>query len=338
MDRYDVVLGPALDGGYYLIGLKKAAPPLFHEIPWSTDRVLALTNEKAAKLGLSVGVLPEWRDVDTIDDLNMLIDASQLDARKPKQEQSFSATNSRRIATARQTTAFTHREEVMSTNVALITGGAKGIGRGIALDLAAQHWKIAFCYRTSEADAKDTAAAIVERGGQASPIRCDVSDPVAAQQLVARVEQQWGQIDALINGAGPYHRVNLFDETVAGWKEMFDGNLHPIFYLAQAAAPGMKARKSGRIINFSMANADHMICSTGRDRSLYRQSRRLILTRTLAKLLAPHGITVNAISPGFIDSGSAPPGELAGMTKRIPAGYIGSGRRHRRRRTLSIES
>jgi rSAM/selenodomain-associated transferase 1 len=91
LDRYDAILGPALDGGYYLIGLKKVAPPLFRDIPWSTDRVLALTNEKAAMLGLSVGVLPEWRDVDTIDDLNILIEASQLDARKPKQEQSFSA-------------------------------------------------------------------------------------------------------------------------------------------------------------------------------------------------------------------------------------------------------
>jgi len=91
LDRYDAVLGPALDGGYYLIGLKKAAPPLFRDIPWSTDRVLALTKEKAAMLGLSVGFLPEWRDVDTIDDLSVLIDASQLDARKPKQEQSFSA-------------------------------------------------------------------------------------------------------------------------------------------------------------------------------------------------------------------------------------------------------
>lgn len=90
LDRDDAVLGPALDGGYYAIGLKKAAPALFHDIPWSTNRVLALTKEKAAALGLSIGLLPEWRDVDTIEDLNFLIDASHLDARKPKQEQSFS--------------------------------------------------------------------------------------------------------------------------------------------------------------------------------------------------------------------------------------------------------
>lgn len=212
----------------------------------------------------------------------------------------------------------------MTTNVALITGGAKGIGRGIALDLAAKQWRIAFCYRTSEAAAKDTAAAIVERGGQALPIRCDVSDPVAAKELVGRVEQEWGQIDVLINGAGPYHRVNLFEESVEGWAEMFDSNLHPIFYLARAAAPGMKARRSGRIITFSMANADQLIAQPEVTAHFIAKAGVLILTRTLAKLLAPHGITVNAVSPGFIDSGSAPPGELGAMAKRIPAGYIGT--------------
>ena len=212
----------------------------------------------------------------------------------------------------------------MSTKVALITGGAKGIGRGIALDLATQKWNIAFCYRTSDAEAEKTAAAITERGGQARAIRCDVSDPAAAKQMVEQVEKEWGHIDVLVNGAGPYHRVNLFEETVEGWNEMFDGNLHPIFYLAQAVAPGMKANKSGRIINFSMANADQMISQPDVTAHYIAKSGVLILTRTLAKLLAPHGITVNAVSPGFINSGSAPPEELAGMTKRIPAGYIGT--------------
>lgn len=212
----------------------------------------------------------------------------------------------------------------MTQQVALITGGARGIGRGIALDLASRHWKIAICYRTSEADAQKTALAITERGGQALAVRCDVSDPVAAKHLVAQVEQTWGRIDVLINGAGPYHRINLFDETVEGWNEMFDGNLHPIFYLAQAVAPGMKSRKSGRIINFSMANADQLLSQPDVTAHYIAKAGVLILTRTLAKLLAPHGITVNAVSPGFIDSGSAPPEELAGMTKRIPAGYIGT--------------
>lgn len=212
----------------------------------------------------------------------------------------------------------------MREKVALITGGAKGIGRGIALDLASRNWRVAFCYRTSEQDAKQTAVAVSERGGEALAVRCDVSDPSAARSLAAQVEKRWGRIDALINGAGPYHRVNLFEETVEGWNAMFSGNLHPIFYLAQVVAPGMKARKSGRIINFSMANADQMGAQPDVTAHYIAKAGVLILTRTLAKLLAPHGITVNAVSPGFIDSGSAPPEELTGMTKRIPAGYIGT--------------
>jgi len=207
--------------------------------------------------------------------------------------------------------------------VALITGGAKGIGRAVALDLAAGKWRVALCYRTSEQEAADTAREIMARGGECVTVRCDVSDPTAARNLAVQVEQSWGRVDALINCAGPYHRLNLLDETPEGWNEMFDHNLHPVFYLAQAVAPGMKARKQGRIVNFSMANADQMVAQPEVTAHYIAKAGVLILTRTLAKMLAPHGITVNAISPGFIDSGSAPPGELAGMAKKIPAGYVG---------------
>jgi 3-oxoacyl-[acyl-carrier protein] reductase len=211
----------------------------------------------------------------------------------------------------------------MTERVVVITGGARGIGKAIALDLAAQKWSVAIAYRTSEKEASETSQAIVARGGTPMAVRCDVSDPAAAYNFIQQVEQTWGRIDALINGAGPYHRVNLFEETPHGWGEMFANNLHPIFYLAHAATPGMKARKYGRIVNFSMANADQMIAQPEITAHYIAKAGVLILTRTLAKLLAPHGITVNAVSPGFIDSGSAPAGELAGMAKRIPAGYIG---------------
>ncbi|MFB3147901.1 MAG: SDR family NAD(P)-dependent oxidoreductase, partial [Thermodesulfobacteriota bacterium] len=135
---------------------------------------------------------------------------------------------------------------------------------------------------------------------------------------------EWGRIDALINCAGPYHRVNILKETPEGWNSMFDNNLHPVFYLSQAVAPGMKERGWGRIINFSMANADKMIAQTEVTAHYIAKAGVLMLTRALARQLAPDGITVNAISPGFVNSGSASEDELQAMVKRIPAGYIGS--------------
>lgn len=211
----------------------------------------------------------------------------------------------------------------MADRVAVITGGARGIGRGLALELAAQGWSIAFTYRTSEQAARETAAAIEAYGVNAQPLRCDVSEAAAGRRMVEQVEHTWGRIDALVHCAGPYHRVNLMEETPAGWTSMFDNNLHPVFYLTQAVAPGMKARRYGRIITFSMANADQMIAQPDVTAHYIAKAGVLILTRTWAKILAPFGITVNAISPGFIDSGSAPAEELAGMIKRIPAGYVG---------------
>ena len=155
-------------------------------------------------------------------------------------------------------------------------------------------------------------------------MKCDVSDPKAAEELVRQVESEWGRIDALINCAGPYHRVNILEETIKGWHSMFDNNLHPVFYLSRAVAPGMKERKWGRIINFGMANADKLSAQSETTAHYIAKSGVLILTRSLARVLAPHGITVNSISPGFIGSGSAPQEELSKTVKTMPAGYVGN--------------
>jgi 3-oxoacyl-[acyl-carrier protein] reductase len=105
---------------------------------------------------------------------------------------------------------------------------------------------------------------------------------------------------------------------------MFDNNLHSFFYLSRAVAPGMIARGWGRMVCFSMANADQLIAQPQLTAHYIAKVGLLVLTRTLARVLAPHGITANAISPGFIDSGSMPADELAAMAKKIPAGYVGA--------------
>jgi 3-oxoacyl-[acyl-carrier protein] reductase len=208
--------------------------------------------------------------------------------------------------------------------VAVITGGARGIGRAIALSLAESGWPVTICYRTSAQEAAETVEAIQQKGGRGEAVVCDVSDAKAAEGLIRQVEKEWGRVDALINCAGPYHRVDLLEETVEGWHAMFDNNLHPVFYLSRAVAPGMIARKWGRIVSFSMATADQLVAQPQLTAHYIAKAGVLVLTRSLARVLAPHGITVNAISPGFIDSGSAPKEELAAMVKRIPAGYVGS--------------
>lgn len=210
------------------------------------------------------------------------------------------------------------------TRTALVTGGARGIGRQVALDLASGGWAVAICYRTSAGQAEETRRVIAERGLPALAVEADVSRPVECERLVRRVLDWQGRLDALVHGAGPFRRVDLFQETPEGWRDMFAGNLDSLFYMARAAAPAMIEARWGRIVAFSIANADRLLAQPMVTAHYLAKVGVLGLVRTLAKMLAPHGITVNAVSPGFIDSGSLPLDELKQMARNIPAGRIGT--------------
>jgi 3-oxoacyl-[acyl-carrier protein] reductase len=210
------------------------------------------------------------------------------------------------------------------SRTALITGGARGIGRQIALDLAAEGWGVAICYRTSADAAEETRRGIEARGAAALAEAADVSRPEACEALVRRVVEWRGRLDALVHCAGPYHRVDLWEETPEGWREMFAHNLDSLFFMARAAAPVMKEAQWGRIVAFSMANADRLLAQPMVTAHYLAKASVLGLVRTLAKVLAKDRVTVNAVSPGFIDSGSMPADELKQMARNIPAGYIGA--------------
>jgi 3-oxoacyl-[acyl-carrier protein] reductase len=216
------------------------------------------------------------------------------------------------------------KDKMPNERVALITGGVRGIGRALALTLARRGWRIAVCYRMSETEAGTLQSELRSIGTQGLCVRADVSDPAAAEDLVRQVEREFGRMDALVNCIGSYHRVPLMQESIKGWHDMFDNNLHPIFYLCRAAVPGMIQRGWGRIVNFSMVNADQASGQPFVTAHYIAKLGVLVLTRSLAKMLAPHGITANTISPGFIDTGGVSPEELSQSFKNIPAGYMGS--------------
>jgi 3-oxoacyl-[acyl-carrier protein] reductase len=211
----------------------------------------------------------------------------------------------------------------VSRRVALVTGGARGIGRGVALELARRGCDVALCYRTSRAAADATVLELEALGVRALAVQADVGQADAAQVLHDRVTAELGAPDVLVHAAGPYHRTALGDETPDGWRAMLAGNLDSLFYCARLAAPAMVARGWGRILAFGMANADRAVAFPSVAAHYVAKVGVLALVRSWARTLAPHGVTVNAISPGYIDTGSSPD-ETAAALPRIPAGRLGT--------------
>jgi 3-oxoacyl-[acyl-carrier protein] reductase len=182
---------------------------------------------------------------------------------------------------------------------------------------------VAIAYKESERAAGELVDLVRATGARAIAVRADVSLPQQVDALVAAVCADLAAPDVLVHCVGPYHRIDVLKETPAGWRSMFASNLDSFFFCARAVAPHMIERRWGRIIGFGMANAERVAGNTGVTAHYIAKLGVVVLARTLARSLAPHGITVNAVSPGFIASGSAPEEELAKMVKNIPAASIG---------------
>jgi len=208
--------------------------------------------------------------------------------------------------------------------VALITGG-KRIGAVVARELAARGVDVAFSYARSKDEADAAAAAVRAAGRRAAVFEADLSDPDAPGALVANVASALGGLDILINMASVYVQRAFADVTLADWNAVIDVDLRAAFLCAHAAAPLMKARGGGRIINFS-----DWVARSGRPRYLgyvpyyVAKAGAVALTEALALELASDNILVNAIAPGPI---LAPPGtsadELRTIEQATPLGRWG---------------
>lgn len=180
---------------------------------------------------------------------------------------------------------------------ALVTGGSRGIGAATALRLAAKGYDVAITYR-SQRLAAEAVAAEVERMGRRAVVRqVDLADPARTREVVREAAERLGGLHALVNNAGYVQRIPWEEISLEDWQRMLTVTLTAAFVAAQVAAPYMVEAGFGRIVNVSSLRA-----LTGSAHGAHYAAAKaglLGLTKSLAAALAPHGITVNAVCPGF---------------------------------------
>ena len=184
-------------------------------------------------------------------------------------------------------------EAELAGTVALVTGGGRGIGRGIALELTAAGARVAVAARTRE----QVEATAAETGGIA--IEADVSDRAAVERMVAQAEEELGPLDLLVNNAG----IALWEDSAwelepEEWWHVLEVNVLGVYLCCRAAIPGMIARGGGRIVNVASGAA----YLPGSRSTAYSASKAAVhrFSETLATQLEPHGIPVFSISPGLV--------------------------------------
>ncbi|WP_433749649.1 3-oxoacyl-[acyl-carrier-protein] reductase [Falsibacillus pallidus] len=212
----------------------------------------------------------------------------------------------------------------LSGKTALVTGGSRGIGREIALELAREGANVAVNYAGSEAKANEVVDEIKAMGREAIAIQCNVADSEQVQDMVKQTISAFGSLDILINNAG-ITRDNLImrmkdDE----WDDVINTNLKGVFLCTKAVTRQMMKQRSGRIINISSIVG--VMGNAGQANYVAAKSGVIGLTKTTAKELASRGITVNAIAPGFISSDMTdklPEEVKSEMFKAIPLARFG---------------
>jgi 3-oxoacyl-[acyl-carrier protein] reductase len=213
---------------------------------------------------------------------------------------------------------------MLSDKVAIVTGASRGIGRAIALALAAQGAKVVASARNAEALAELTAE-IKSQGGDALAVVGDVAVEDDANNLVKQAVEAYGQVDVFVNNAGITRDGLLLRMKNEDWDAVLDTNLKGAFLCTRAVAKVMSKQRSGRIINISSVVGE--MGNAGQANYCASKAGLLGLTKSVARELARRNVTVNAITPGFIVTDMTE--EMTdkareAMTEQIPLGRLGS--------------
>jgi 3-oxoacyl-[acyl-carrier protein] reductase len=211
---------------------------------------------------------------------------------------------------------------------ALVTGGSRGIGRGIALALATQGADVAINYHSNKGEAEAVVTEIKKKGGHPFAVQADVSSVDEVIRMFGEVKKEWGKLDILVNNAGIAHYVTFEQMTEEQWDQTLNVNLKGQFLCAREAVKLMKA-KGGKIVNLaSVASGGAGVGGVKIAHYVASKGGVAALTEALAVELAPYKINVNAIGPGFIDTDMtkeliSDPKAKQGMLARIPWGRFG---------------
>jgi len=206
---------------------------------------------------------------------------------------------------------------VSAGRAVLITGTARGVGRAMALHLAAPETHLLLHHRGPRAELTDLRRACADRGARVTPLRADLADVEARERLLAEVRAVTDVLHVLVNNVGVFGETPLLELTPAEWQRTFDATCTAAFHLTQGLVPLLRAGAPARVVNLGDSGADRIVA---RPRATAYHVAKLgvhVLTRSYAKVLGPDGITVNQISPGFLENSVGEPGV------RLPAGRPG---------------
>lgn len=208
--------------------------------------------------------------------------------------------------------------------IAIVTGSAKGIGRGIAARLARDGYTVVVNYLRDADAAAETVALAQAHTPRSLAVQADVATPEGAKRLIDETLTVFERVDVLVNNVGPFLIKSVFETEIDEWRHTIDGNLSSVFYCIKYVLPSMRAHKRGNIVNLGSLNVETVRGAPTTAAYNAAKSGVLVLTKSVARSEARYGIRCNAVNPGFIETYATTESDRRELPPLVPLGTLGT--------------